>query len=336
MKSRSNDWLVGLTIIATMVLVVAATLFLQQAELGRKRDVVTAHFRDIGSLQVGNAVVIRGVASGRVKQITLAPKDWVVVEMELDHETTLPEDPVVLLQASSLFGEWQAMVTTRSAIPENRDVAAQIDDRVDAPSGTLPGAVLPDIAQLTTVAGGIAGNVASVAERFRTAFTDTAALELRASIRNFSSLSSDLARAVRTQSRNLDSLAVTAQLGLTDVAASSAALRRTMSRIDTATSTGAIEEILRESRTASRNLRESTERLQLLAQSLAASEANLRGAIGKADTVLGRIERGQGSIGLLVNDPGLYRNADSVLVELRTLLADVRKDPKRYFSVRVF
>ena len=57
-----------------------------------------------------------------------------------------------------------------------------------------------------------------------------------------------------------------------------------MQRVDTATSSGAIADILTESRTASRNLREATDRLQLLAQSLASSEANLRGAIGKADT----------------------------------------------------
>jgi phospholipid/cholesterol/gamma-HCH transport system substrate-binding protein len=335
-KTRSNDWLVGLTIVVTMGFVVAATLFLQQTEIGRKRDTVSAHFRDIGSLQVGNAVVIRGVVSGRVKQIALAPKDWVVVELEFDQTTTLPDDPVVLLQASSLFGEWQAMITSRAGVPENRDVVAQVEDTRDAPSATLPGAVLPDIAQLTTVAGGIAGNVASVAERVRTAFNDTAALELRASIRNFSVLSGDLARAVRAQSQNLDSLAVTARVGLADVAASSAALRRTMQRVDTATSTGALEEILAESRVASRNLRLATERFETLSQALAASEANLRGAIGKADTVMGRIERGEGSIGLLVNDPRLYRNADSLLVELRTLIVDVRRDPKRYFSVRVF
>jgi phospholipid/cholesterol/gamma-HCH transport system substrate-binding protein len=335
-KTRSNDWLVGLTIVITMGLIVAATLFLQQSELGRKRDTATARFRDVGSLQVGNAVVIRGVSAGRVTQIALAPKGWVVVAMELDRATTLPVDPVVLLQASSLFGEWQAMITSRAAVPVNRDVVAQVEDALDAPTGALPGAVLPDIAQLTTVAGGIAGNVASVAERVRTAFNDTAALELRTSIRNFSVLSGDLARAVRAQSRNLDSLALTARVGLADVAASSAALRRTMQRVDTATSTGALEEILAESRVASRNLRLATERFETLSQALAASEANLRGAIGKADTVLGRIERGEGSIGLLVNDPRLYRNADSLLVELRTLVVDVRRDPKRYFSVRVF
>lgn len=336
MKTRSNDWIVGLTIVLTMVGIVAATLFLQQAELGRRREGVTARFRDIGSLQVGNAVVIRGVTAGRVKQIALAPKGWVLVEMELDETTALPTDPVVLLQASSLFGEWQAMITPRTAVPVNRDVVAQVEDATDAPSGSLPGAVLPDIAQLTTVAGGIAGNVASVAERVRTAFSDTAARELRASIRNFSVLSSDLARAVRAQSQNLDSLALTARVGLADIAASSAALRRTMQRVDTATASGALTDILAESRAASHNLRDATDRLQRLTQALQSSEANLRGAIGKADTLLGRIERGQGSVGLLINDPGLYRNADSLLVELRALMADVRKDPKRYFSVRVF
>ena len=45
-KSRSNDWLVGAAILATMVLVVATTLFLQQADLGEKREGISARFRD--------------------------------------------------------------------------------------------------------------------------------------------------------------------------------------------------------------------------------------------------------------------------------------------------
>jgi len=104
-KSRSNDWFVGLAILLTMVGVVAATLFLQQADLGEKRTGISARFRDVGNMQVGNAVVIRGVRAGKVRQIALAGHGWVVVDMDLDEGITLPNDPVVLIQSASLFGE---------------------------------------------------------------------------------------------------------------------------------------------------------------------------------------------------------------------------------------
>ena len=336
MKQRSNDWIVGATIIVVMVGIVFSTLFLQQAEFGKKPELMTARFRDVGGVQVGNAVVIRGVVSGRVKQIALAPNDWVLISMEINEGTLMPTDHVVLVQAATLFGEWQAIITSRAAVPVNREVETQLAEADGAPAGALRGAVLPDIAQLTTVAGGIAGNVASVSERVRTAFNDTAARELRRSIRDFSVLSRDLATAVKVQSRNLDSLAATARLSFADVATSANALQRTMARVDSATSKGEVQEILRQSRQASQNLRNATERFESLSRSLVSAEANLRGAIGKADTILARVERGEGSLGLLVNDPSLYRNSDSLLVDLRRLVVDFRSDPKKYINVRIF
>ena len=77
MKNRSNDWIVGAAIIVSMLGIVASTLYLQQADIGQKRSDVSARFRDVGTLQVGNSVVIRGVRAGRVEQIALAPADWV-------------------------------------------------------------------------------------------------------------------------------------------------------------------------------------------------------------------------------------------------------------------
>jgi phospholipid/cholesterol/gamma-HCH transport system substrate-binding protein len=58
--------------------------------------------------------------------------------------------------------------------------------------------------------------------------------------------------------------------------------------------------------------------------------------VTKADTLLGRVERGEGTIGLLVNDPSLYRNSDSLVIDLRAFLADFRRNPKRYVNLSVF
>lgn len=336
MKVRSNDWIVGLVIVLAAIGIVASTMFLQQTAIGKKRQGITARFRDVGNIQVGNAVVIRGVHAGRVQEVGLVDKGWVLVTMDLEKEVALPADPVVLIQAATLFGEWQAIITQRASIPVNRDVHAQLADVANAPPGALDGAVLPDIAQLTTVAGSIAGNVSSVAERVRVAFNDSAAGELRATIRNFSVLSGELSRTIKAHSHNLDSIAFEVRSGAEDLAATSAALRRTMLRADSATNSDQIQRIVGETERAMKSIREASERVNVLTLALQGTEANLRGVVVKADGILGKLDRGEGSLGMLLNDRGLYQHSDSLLIELRSLLADFRKSPKKYVNLSVF
>ena len=120
--------------------------------------------RDVGGVALGNPVVIRGVRSGQVESIALGERGWVVLTLGIDRDVTLPSDPVVLLAASSLFGEWQATITDATGLPADRELRAAISESRTS-GDTLAGAVLPDIAQLTTVAGRIAGDVGGKAER---------------------------------------------------------------------------------------------------------------------------------------------------------------------------
>ncbi len=339
MKQRSNDFVLGAVILGAIVLIVGVSMFLRESEIGTKRHRVTARFGDVGQVQVGNTVVIRGVKAGKVESIELTEGGWVHVRLALDEDIELPRDPVVLLGASSLFGEWQAIVMERQSVPKNRDVEAALAATRTAAAtrdGVLAGAVLPDVAQLTTVAGGIAGDVASVAERFQVAFSDTAARELRASIRSVAQLSADLARTVRVQSKNLDTVSVDVRAGAADLSRAADAFLKTVARLDTATSAGEVRRIVQESERAATQVREAGARLNQITQSLEKTEAHLRSVMARADSVLVKVDQGQGTLGLLVNDPRLYQNTDSLLRELRDLIADVKKQPKRYFGFKIF
>ena len=66
------------------------------------------------------------------------------------------------------------------------------------------------------------------------------------------------------------------------------------------------------------------------------SQRRLDSLLTSGASVMRRIEEGRGSLGLLVNDPSLYRNADSLAVMLRILAADIRANPRRYVNVRIF
>ena len=55
----------------------------------------------------------------------------------------------------------------------------------------------------------------------------------------------------------------------------------------------------------------------------------------RIDKVAAQLEQGQGSAGQLLHDKQLYENMNGAANELKGLIADIRKDPKRYLNVRV-
>lgn len=60
--------------------------------------------------------------------------------------------------------------------------------------------------------------------------------------------------------------------------------------------------------------------------------ATLESTTANLDVLLTKINQGQGTLGLLVNDPGLYHRLDSTAATLNGLLLDIQRDPKRYLK----
>ena len=332
---RTNDFLVGITVIVFTILIVAVVLWLKQADLGNRPRKLVVRSRDVGGVSVGNPVVIRGVRAGTVQSIALGEMGWVVLQLGLDHDVQLPPDPVVLLASSSLFGEWQATVTTESGVPADRELRALLGE-ARTTGDTLAGAVLPDIAQLTSVAGRIAGDVAQVAERVQVAFDDQAAREMRESIRNFARLSADLSRTVAVQARNLDSITSDVQQGLVTVNAAAATVNRIAERVDSSTSEGELRQLVLNSRKAAEDLALASAKIRALSDDFDRTNRMMITTVSRADSVFDKINSGRGSLGMFVNDPRLYSNSDSLVNELRSLVRDVRANPRRYLNLRLF
>ena len=51
-----------------------------------------------------------------------------------------------------------------------------------------------------------------------------------------------------------------------------------------------------------------------------------------------RLQKGEGTAGMLFKDPALYNNSNQMLVETRELVKSIRENPKKYltFHVKVF
>src|SRR5690606_38108119 len=58
--------------------------------------------------------------------------------------------------------------------------------------------------------------------------------------------------------------------------------------------------------------------------------AALESSTATLDDVLGKIDRGEGTLGRLINDPALYAKLDSAVTGLNTLVTDFQQNPGRY------
>jgi len=334
---RQDDFAVGLVVIIAVIAVVAMALWLSRAQLGARERTVVARARDVGGAQVGTPVVIRGVKAGRITAIILDEKSgWVEVRVTLDRGITLPPDPVLLLSEASLFGQWQGALETRSLAPINTDVQAQLDAPDARQGGAIPGVVLPGIGELTVVAGRIAGDVEQVAHRIGTAFSDTAARELRQAIGNINQLTTTLNGSVGRASKNLDKVSAELDTAISSINDAAGAIDRTVTRIDSATAKGQVRDVIANIKSASEDLRDMASQLKASASSLKSTTASFQSMVAHVDSVANKVDRGQGTLGLLVNDPSLYRNSDSLMIALRALAVDVKARPGRYVNVKIF
>jgi len=55
----------------------------------------------------------------------------------------------------------------------------------------------------------------------------------------------------------------------------------------------------------------------------------------RLDGVSARLDTGEGTVGQLLRDKQLYENMNGAADELRALIGDIRKDPKKYLNVKV-
>jgi phospholipid/cholesterol/gamma-HCH transport system substrate-binding protein len=328
--TRRNEIKVGLTVILGLTVIVFGTIWLQGIRLGHEEIAVQARFREVGQLLTGSTVKFRGVPIGRVGSIDLEPTGAaVVVTMNISGDVRLPEDPVVILSPESMFGDWQAEIAQRAAFPTW--------DFLEAPDpAVLPGYALPDMSRLTAVADEIATSMARLSVRFELAFTDETALNIREAIENIQDASEQLASLISQQQAAIEEVAQ--NLERTSEAAGQAAvmMQRAFGEIESAIGGGRLTGIVQ-------NVESTTARTDSLTAFLLGASRELRSTAAIADTTFRQlsslasaVDRGEGTLGMLLRDTTLYLNLIDTNLEVQTLLRDIRRNPRRYINLTIF
>jgi len=126
-------------------------------------------------------------------------------------------------------------------------------------------------------------------------------------------------------------------------------LEHSTETIDTmlATETGRISKIFSDISSISSNIREHNDQLTIIIENFSAisdslAKAEIASTINNADKtlkqtneIMEKINRGEGSLGLLVNNDTLYNNIEKSAFNLNKLVEDINRNPKKYvrFSI---
>jgi phospholipid/cholesterol/gamma-HCH transport system substrate-binding protein len=327
---RRNEVAVGAAVIFAIGLVTFGTIWMQGRKFGSEDIEVRARFREIGQLQDGNPVKTRGVQIGRVESIDLEESGGgVIVTMSVKSDVRLPEDPVVVLAPASMFGDWQAEIFPRSSVSEY--------EYAEAPDpAVLPGATLPDLSRLTAVADQIARNMAILSDRFQIAFTEETATNIKRAIDNIQEVSGQLTSMVARQQRAIDGVAGDLTQTAQALGDAVGTINRTFEQVEKAISGDKLVNIVATAEHASQQIDSLTFELLATSRAMRNTATTADGVLRDVGTVAGSLARGQGTLGLMLQDTSLYWKLVESNAELQILLKDLRTNPRRYINVRVF
>ena len=333
---RSNEFAVGLAVLAALALVIGGALWLSETDVNQKKASYSARFRTVGGLGVGGPVTLRGVRVGRVEAIRLVENEWVETDFSIDRSVELPRKPAVISASASLFGEWTANIVPYEPLPVDPNLRNALIESDRAGGESWPGATLPDIGQLTAQASRIAGDVGDITQRIGQAFDSTALKNLQQSVKDLATISARLVKFANAQTDRMERVGENVETTSDAFSGVAGTFKSAVARLDTATSDNQLADILNNSRSSSADIRQAAADLRSVMAAARANETSLVRVVQAADSLMSRIQAGNGSLGMLATDSTLYRETTRTVIQFRELLADIQAHPKKYLKISVF
>ena len=264
-------------------------------------------YDDARGMIVGNAVRISGVDVGSVQEVKLDPStNKVNIRLRLDKEV------VVTRGAYTEITGIDALNAVQMVIHAGPVDATPLED-----GDLIPSRVANDIfSSLTDSAPALISKSDSVLVGLDGTITE---------IRDIIEPGGDL-RVMFTSLRNS---AATLEVMLRE---ERSRVSRVLANVDTLTGT-----IGETTQLAGDSLAIATQELTALLRRVDQNLDSIEEVTASLDSVIGKIDRGEGTVGLLINDPMLYHRMDSTVQNMNALLVDFKENPVRYMrALRLF
>lgn len=304
MKKRlSREVKIGIFGLAVMIFLYLGVNFIKSRNVFSKDNTFYAVYNQAEGIEVSSPVVIKGFRVGTIEKVSFDIKTTnVIVKMTVKKDYPIPVDSKAKIASSSLLGGKQL------------ELQLGRSDQYYATGDTVRTVMEPSLMQiagseyekLKTQASTMIEQVSKALFAVNEVLSQQNVENLSATLANLESVSKSFDRMVGDKKSDLN-------VTLGNVAALSQSLRDYTPMLESSLF----------------NIAKATDSLPSLV-------GNATSALDKLNGTLSKMERGEGTLGKIVNDEELYSNLNNATLSLDLLLKDIKTNPKRYINVSVF
>ncbi len=310
----SKEVKIGLIVVSGILLAYWGINFLKGNDFFTSQKVVFAIYDRVDGLAPSNPVHINGMKVGLVRKLVLLPdhSGRILVSFRVNGDLKIPKNSSAEIYGTDLLGSKAVRLIFGDSEEELQNGDTLVSDIQPSLSEEVNAQVLP----FKQKAENLLASMDSVLLIVQAVFNEETKENLKQS---FVSISRSLA--------SIEGIA---------------------SNLDTALSPhGRLQSILKNIESISSNLKNNNERIaailenfhslsdSLVRSDFAGTVENAKKTLEETAQVFAKVNRGEGSLGMLVNNDSLYTNLDNTARDLDSLVSDIRQNPKRYLNFSV-
>jgi phospholipid/cholesterol/gamma-HCH transport system substrate-binding protein len=303
---------IGFLVTISLLIFFAGFYFLKGANLFSGENTYYVFYDNIQGLQTSSSVQIKGLSIGHVAKVKLrgTGKEKILVAIAVSKKVQLPQGSVAELISTDLIGTKaiNLELATGSTYMQHGDtmqgiVKGGLLDNLSVEIAPLIADIRHVVGTLDTVVSGV--NLMLGDDNRQRLSNSIAALEV--TMANFAAL----AKQLNAQSGQLSSLISNANSITGNLADNNRQINNILRNADTISS-------------------------QLSGAPIRQTFNDLQMTVTELNGILDKINKNQGSLGMMVHDKQLYQNLTEALKSLDVLMADLKEHPTRYINVTIF
>lgn len=306
----SNETKIGaLTAIAITILILGYS-YLRGNDIFSGSNKYYAIYNSVEGLTVSKPVLVNGYQIGRISKMKLQPDGHTVVEFKIEPDVVVPKNTLAKLESTDLLGS-KAIVFELG----NSNVPAEDQDTLKADiQGSLAESLQPIQKKAEMLMSKLDSSLSAVNKILNPNFQkniDRSFMSIANSLQTLEGTTKKIDRLVGSQTGHIDAI-------LTNAEQVSGSLKTSTAHLNGMTAN--FEKVSND--IAAANLKQTLD--------------NANKAMADLQATIAKINSGQGSLGLLLNDDKMYKNLTDASNNLNNLFIDLKAHPKRYVSFSVF
>lgn len=297
---------VALFIIAAIIIFYLGANFLKGIDTFGKRTYYYALFDDIGGLTPGSVVSVKGYSIGKVTNISMLSDNPVTIciEMLIGEDINIPEDSKIEITSKDILGG--AIINVK--LGSSSQMAASKDTLA---SMVTPG-MLDGVGDLFVKVDNAIASLDTIAFAFKDALYHNGGIKnIEKMIVNIETITEDFKSIISNNEGKINQLVTNINDFGLSLKNATPQLNNIMSNLDRLSDSLAKAEVV----TVVDNVNKTIEELNIL---------------------FSKINRGDGDIGQLLNSDTIYQNLTHTTENLNSLIKDIKENPGRYVTIRVF